>query len=160
LPRVAVVANPSLATEDDKLQAAPFGPNAVTAADVNGDGAPDLIVDNSFGGTLSVLLNAGGGSFTPHVSSPRPSLPSTQQIQSHPQAVVAADVNGDGRLDLVSVNEFIGTVAVMVGNGDGTFGKPASMPVGSFPNSVRVAYLNDDRTPDLVTSNGSGTTVS
>ena len=48
-------------------------------------------------------------------------------------ALAVADINGDGRLDLITANEFSNDVSVLLGNGDGTFEAPRSIAVGSIP---------------------------
>src|SRR5882724_12758874 len=108
---------------------------SVAVADVNGDHKPDIIVANFCGltddcelslgrsGTVSVLLGNGDGTFqTAVVYDPGGFFPIS---------VTLADVNGDGKPDLVVANECgdstclsfapNGTVSVMLGNGDGTF---------------------------------------
>src|SRR5687768_14131520 len=47
-----------------------------------------------------------------------------------PVSAATGDLNGDGRLDLVVANEGVGTVAVLLGTGTGSFGAPASYAVG------------------------------
>ena len=70
-------------------------PFFVAAADVNGDGKPDLIAVNAGDNTLTVLTNNGTGGFVPASSPP---------AGTYPLALVAADVNGDGKPDLIAVN--------------------------------------------------------
>jgi hypothetical protein len=72
-----------------------------------------------------------------------------------------ADVNGDGRLDLVTANyASSGTVSVLLGNGNGTFQSATNFAVGSYPASVAVADVNGDGRPDLVVANHGSNTVS
>ena len=74
-------------------------PDSVTAADVNGDGKPDLIVANGSDNPVSVLLNTTApGAATP--TSPQ----QTFATGSNPYSVTAADVNGDGKPDLIVAN--------------------------------------------------------
>src|SRR5262249_34492985 len=79
-------------------------------------------------------------------------------------AVSVADVDGDGKLDLVVMNGCSspcdsilppeGSVGVLLGNGDGTFKKAVSyLSGGYFATSLRVADLNGDGKPDIVVSN-------
>ena len=59
-----------------------------------------------------MLLGNGDGTFEPQV---------TYAVGSGPDAIVAGDFTGDGRLDLAVVNSGDNTVSVLLGNGDGTF---------------------------------------
>jgi hypothetical protein len=88
-------------------------PSALAAGDFNGDGKPDLAVANAVtpGGTISVLLGNGDGSFQPPAS----------YATGDSVGLAAADVNGDGKLDLVAVNQVARTLSVLLGNGSGAF---------------------------------------
>src|SRR5262249_40237529 len=69
------------------------------------------------------------------------------------QSTVLADVNHDGNLDLVLNDPSFQRVAVLLGNGDGTFRAPIYSAVG-LPESVAVADLDQDGNLDLVVQNG------
>src|SRR5437660_8829508 len=78
------------------------------------------------------------------------------------ERVAVADVNGDGKLDLIVTNECAnsrscvsGSVGVRLGNGDGTFRAAVSYTSGGSgtPNSVVVADVNGDGKPDLLVAN-------
>ena len=71
-----------------------------------------------------------------------------------PHNVVAVDVNGDGKPDLVACNRTDATISIMLGNGDGTFQSPRPYAVGAGPNYVAVGDFNGDGKPDLVVANG------
>jgi hypothetical protein len=64
--------------------------------------------------------------------------------------LAVADLNGDGNLDLVSVNEDAGTVSVLLGNGDGTFQDAVSYATGGTPRAIAVGDLTGTGTLDLV----------
>lgn len=83
------------------------------------------------------------------------------------QDLVSGDFNGDGRPDLAAANvdeqTGLGTVSVLLGNGDGTFQAAQTFATGIYifnpqynTQSLQVADLNDDGNDDLVTLNGSG----
>jgi hypothetical protein len=136
------------------------GAYSLAVADVNGDGKLDLLVanqcasvSNCTNGVVGVLLGNGDGTFQPAVS-----YGSGGESAS---SVAVADVNGDGKPDLVVANEFdttftTGTVGVLLGNGDGTF-QPAmsSDSGGESAFSVSVTDLNGDGKPDLIVANES-----
>ena len=118
-------------------------------ADVNGDGHLDLVVAYWNEGSVGVLLGKGDGTFQPVVkyNSGGTGAPS----------VAVADVNGDGKPDIVVLNAWNqeGTVGVLLGNGDGTFQPPVTYDTGqySIPQSVAVGDLNGDGHPDIVVAN-------
>jgi len=129
-------------------------PVAVAIADLNGDEKPDLAVANCgwypAPGTISVWLGVGKGAFAADGDYPAPICP---------QALAIADLNRDGKADLVTANEG-GSVSVRLGNGDGTFGAGADIPTGGCPRSVAVGDLNGDGVPDLAFTNHCSYTVS
>lgn len=130
------------------------GPNSVGIGDFNRDGKLDLAVaaGNGGGGTqVSVLLGNGDGTF---------GSPVNYSTGLNPDAVVAADFNKDGILDLAVLNN-IGSVSILLGNGNGTFRTHVDYSTGSFPNgNLVVADLNGDGNLDLAMANGGSNNVS
>jgi len=116
------------------------GPYAICAADLNGDGAPDLVAANRSGSTVTVLINDGSAAFT-NTSSPTVGL--------IPTDVRAVDLDLDGDLDLVVSNILTTNVSVLMNSGDGNFLPKADYPVSDAGNTVFAADLNGDHYPDI-----------
>lgn len=123
-------------------------PFSVTAADLDGDGDLDLVSANLLSGDLKPLLQTGPGVF-----SPRSALPSGQDnTQDDFVAVVAADLDGDGDLDLASTSSRESTLRVY-SQASGEFTQTQAVNAGIFMASVTAADLNGDGRIDLVTAN-------
>src|SRR5215469_13773812 len=85
----------------------------------------------------------------------------TLAVDASPESVALADLNRDGKLDLVVVSlDSNQTVSVFLGNGDGTFQPQARYAVGSFPYGLAVADVNLDGILDLIVGNYNDNTVS
>ena len=125
----------------DQLLVGTMGTNvpSVAVADLNHDGALDLVMDRlgEVGDSVvAVFLNDGSGHLT---------RTSQYLVESSPWNIAAADINGDGIPDIVTANS-IGSVSVLLGNGDGTFGKSTSYAANSSPVWVDVGpYYADDQ---------------
>ena len=72
----------------------------------------------------------------------------TQQYALLGNTHVGADLNGDGKVDLVGAGANV--VSVMLGNGNGTFGAKADFPVAPDPQAVAAGDFNSDGKVDLV----------
>jgi len=139
------------------------GPISVIAADVNGDGKPDLIVANFGGNYVSVLLNT---------AAPGAAIPSFAANQAfatggHPASVTAIDVNGDGKPDVITANnkDFDNTVSVLLnttapGAATPSFAAQQTFAAGTNPYSVTAADVNGDGKLDMIVANFRGNTVS
>jgi hypothetical protein len=75
------------------------------------------------------------------------------------QSIAVGDLNGDGKLDLAVANE-ANVVGVLLGNGDGTFGSPATYGAGIYPGSVVVADFTGSGSLDIAVANSGSSNVS
>ncbi len=125
---------------------------SIAAGDFNGDGVPDLAitvaqqVENSSGfvSELITVMGRGNGTFASGILSVLP---------NGPAAIVVADVNGDGHLDLVTANAGNNDVSALLGDGLGHFAIPLSLGADYSAYALAVADFNGDGRPDLVVSN-------
>lgn len=134
-------------------------PTGFAVADIDGDGRRDIVqgISSLSGSPGGVLLwrGSGGGGFAPAT------FLSTGGYCSD---VALADLDRDGKLDLVVSQTggslVQGTVAVLIGRGDGTFGIPNSFPTGLYSLSLAIADFNGDARLDAATADQLSHTVS
>jgi hypothetical protein len=119
---------------------------AVTVADLNGDGLADIAVATSVN-TVSVLLQTSAGVFAPAVDYATGVLP---------VAIKAADLNGDGKLDLLTANfgatmgpNNQGLSVLIQGATPGTFAAPVHYTTEYRASGLAVGDLNGDGKPDV-----------
>jgi hypothetical protein len=127
-------------------------PVRIVAADVDGNGAQDLIVANpgkepipqpATGNQISLLRNNGDGTFAAPTSFTTGLGPS----------VTAGDLDGDGDIDLATANSTDDTVSLLRNDGLGNFAAPINFAAGDRPVINAPADLDGDGDLDLVTSN-------
>jgi Bacterial Ig-like domain (group 3)/FG-GAP-like repeat len=131
--------------------------NAAGILNSAGNGNPDLVSVNCGGGvvpgSITVYVNSGNGTFPPGVVYyPATELTSKTDVSIGPLAVTIADVNGDGKNDIVSSNNYGGDVTILLGNGDGTLNIPTvGFATGGSPStSALVADFNGDGFADII----------
>jgi hypothetical protein len=119
---------------------------AITSADFNGDGNIDL-AESGGDGFVNILLGNGDGTF-------QPAQMFLVGVGILTNGIAAADLNHDGKPDLVLANIYggafnLGSIDVLLGNGDGTFQTAVSYDSSQNSEWVTIADLNGDGIPDL-----------
>ncbi len=130
-------------------------PEGVLIARVdNTSGAPSVLVACNGLNQIALLRNFGGGSLA------NPTFINVDG--SGPHQVLVEDMNGDGRLDLMTVNQLSNNITLLLGDGLGNFVRATSSPypVGNGPLAARIDDLNGDNTKDIVTANFASDNVS
>jgi hypothetical protein len=137
-------------------------PGFIMAADLNHDGKQDMIIGTSFGSgheEVGVLLGNGDGSFQPIQF-----FDTNASSRFGKIAMVAGDVNGDGKLDIIASLNCgaacdTSPVVVLLGNGDGSLQKAQryysggrNYSSGNY-NGIALADLNGDSKPDIAVTN-------
>src|SRR5207245_1381317 len=116
-------------------------------ADFNRDGVLDVAIADLDSATVSVLLGNADGTF---------GAASAFSVGRNPVSVAAADFNGDAIPDLAVVddgNGSFGDIAVLIGNGDGTFQARQTFSTGRSPSEIVVTDFNRDGALDLAVAN-------
>ncbi len=126
-------------------------PSGVAAADFNGDGLADLAVAVDTIDRIDVFFGTGGGAFGP-------AMPIFTGGGTGPDALVAADANGDGQPDLVVVLKNINAVRVYTNNA-GAFAAGSQASTGDRPVSLAAADIDNDGDTDFVTANRDGNSI-
>jgi hypothetical protein len=123
---------------------------SVAIGDFNQDTRTDIAVATS-ANTVAVVLANVDGSF---------GSPTSFAVDSSPQSVLAKDLNGDGKLDLVTANVGAGNASVLLGNGLGSFAPKKSYVTGLGAFFVASSDLNGDSKLDLAVPNAGSNNVS
>lgn len=148
----------NLAFDSALVLTAGTNPRGAAAADLDGDGKPELIIANNLSNSLSVFRNtsvSGTISFAPKVDF---------TTATQPYDVIAVDMDGDGKKDLVTPNYFTSNSISVLRNisttGVITFSPKVDFTAGTQPAGIAAADFDNDGKPDLVASNYGSNTIS
>ncbi len=125
-------------------------PQSIVAGDLNADGNIDIAVANPGDGesaipaSVCVWMGNGSGTFQATIN---------YSAGKVPWKITAGDFNGDGKLDLASVENFQSNAWVMLGNGNGTFQDPVGYAAGGNTSGITAGDINGDGKSDLTVTN-------
>jgi hypothetical protein len=129
--------------------------SGIVSGDFNQDGIPDIAAmsqgDTGSDGDVAVFLGNGDGTFRGPVDN---------MLGTFPVSIAVGDFDGDGILDVATVDYFANAADISLGNGDGTFKPPVAYPVGQGPYAIAAGRLKKDGFLDLVVANGDGNSMS
>jgi uncharacterized protein (TIGR03437 family) len=122
------------------------------SGDFNGDGVPDN-AQSANGKVIVSIYNSAGQVAATH----------TYVVGEASGQILAGDFNGDGKGDLAVVvtssESAQGSIAILLGNGGGTFSAPVNYPAGSYPSPLAMGDFNKDGKLDLAVGGETGSTA-
>lgn len=136
------------------MPAGATGPVAMTVADFNGDGIPDLAIANQTSRNVTILEGNGNGTFKEFFGSPL-------GAGNLPVAITSGALSGSNGPALAIVNQQDNSVSVYLGNGDGTFVAAPQSPLATdtTPSGVAIADLAQSSTGGIAVTNTAVGTV-
>lgn len=136
------------------------GPHGITMSDLDGDGKLDIVVTDYNNNTISVFRN------TSTISNISFAAKVDFATGSYPFIVVAGDLDGDGKPDLVVSNYHSDSISVfrnkcILGSiTDSSFAVKVNFATGSLPLGVAICNIDGDGNPDIVVTNSGSNTIS
>lgn len=125
-----------------------FAAAGLLVADATGDGNADVVLTDP-AGRFVILPGQGDGTFGAAKLTTLPAVPGQ---------VAAADLNADGKQDLIVTFPELEQIGILFGRGAGRFTLPQMITVGDTPSALTVSDVNEDGKPDLlITNTGDGT---
>lgn len=142
-------------------------PGWITSDDLNGDGHPDLIVGNGFGSTISLLFGDGAGGF---------SVPESISIADDfqaPVSIATGDLNGNGHIDIATVNrldggvgggQYLESITVLLADGSGGYADPVEYELSegghNNPQGIYLFDVTGNGHLDILTANAANDNLS
>jgi hypothetical protein len=114
-------------------------------SDSPGKGNLDIVTTNYIANDLSFLIGNGDGTFKAAINIKLP-------IGAGPTSVAGGDFNGDGHADLLVAEKGLNQVALLLGNGNGTFQPAINLPTHAAPTDVIAGDFNGDGSQDWAVS--------
>jgi alpha-tubulin suppressor-like RCC1 family protein len=146
------------------LNSAGSGPIITVIADLDGDGKPDLVVANTYAHSISIHQNVGTNGVLNAATFAAPVVFPVGSGSDDPRGVTVADVDGDGKLDLLVPDDNTNQIVIYRNISSGgtlttnSFAPPIFLTVAAGPQQVVVRDLDGDGHPDIISVNqGSGT---
>jgi hypothetical protein len=152
---LAVCTQPKL-FQQGQTKTLAYGLNKVVLIDVNHDGIRDAVVASPPGNAVDVMLGGGSGG----VGNGTFGTPVVLPVQTTPEAVIAADFDGDGHVDIIATNLNSNTISFLHGHGDGTFSTQTNFYAGPAPYGLVAADFDGDGILDLAIANNGAAQVS
>jgi len=143
-----------LFTAGQVLSIPSISPEGVDSADLDNDGDNDILTGGEQSGShfLSIFIQSAPGTFS------GPTHYATNG--NDPGFVFAGDFDLDADIDAAIVSESSNDVAVLTNNGNGTFTNPQNFATDTQPGHVIGVDLDGNNSLDLVTTNGTGDSIS
>jgi hypothetical protein len=126
------------------------GPVRVAIGDLNRDLKPDLMTANFLSNSVSLLIGWGDGTFR---NAKTFTIWTKNAFQVWPNSIVLRDLNLDGVPDPAVTMYRANAIAVMIGNGEGSFARTRLFDVGNSPMDAAIGTFNAGKDPDLAVAN-------
>ncbi|HEY1011402.1 MAG TPA: FG-GAP-like repeat-containing protein, partial [Herpetosiphonaceae bacterium] len=129
------------------------GPMSIVSADFTGDGLNDVAVSHNGSNMVGLI---------PTTALPANAFKLYAQANTgaSPRAVAAADLNGDGKQDLVAANFSDSTITSMLGDGNGSYQPAVTQNIGNAPRGLALGDIDLDGIVDMVVANSGANGVS